>query len=389
LETEKTIVRIIITSELPEHRKLFPVFLLAVFFLLTISLAAQTQHRLRIDSALIERITQKRNFLLAPQLDRSPETGFLTGLYYLQLFKIGKDTSARTSNTETTLSYTQNNQFVTEVNNTLLFPGEKFILRGTTVYKNFSEYFYGIGNNTRSEDEQLIRFDNVQFVQRLTRVVLPHTFVGIQYQYNLVANLRYPSGGILDTGHISGSGGSRTSGAGLVFLYDSRDNVINSYKGFYLDISNYVNRKEIGSQYNFNNLSIDARKFFELWPRNILGLQLVMNFNDSHPPFRQLALMGGDVMMRGIYQGRFRDNDMIAAQAEYRFPVWRWLGFCVFGGMGEVADVMNHFSIDGIHYTYGAAVRVMFIKHERVNIGVDLGLGSHTSGVYFGSGESF
>jgi hypothetical protein len=57
--------------------------------------------------------------------------------------------------------------------------------------------------------------------------------------------------------------------------------------------------------------------------------------------------------------------------------------------MGEVADAMSHFSMDGIHYTYGAAVRVMFIKHERVNIGVDLGLGSHTSGVYFGSGESF
>jgi hypothetical protein len=389
LETEKTIVQVTIIPDYFRPRKLFSIALLVIIFLLPFSLTAQILHRFRIDSGLIERITKKRSYLLAPQLDRSPETGFLTGLYYLQLFKIGKDTSARTSNTETTLSYTQNNQFVTEVNNTLLFPGEKYILRGSTVYKNFSEYFYGIGNNTRSADEQLIRFDNVQFIQRLTRVVLPHTFVGIQYQYNLVANLRYPAGGILDTGRVAGSAGSRTSGAGFVFLYDTRDNVINSYKGFYLDISNYVNRKEFGSQYNFNNLTIDARKFFELWPRNILGLQLVMNFNDQHPPFRQLGLMGGDVMMRGIYQGRFRDNHLIAAQAEYRFPVWRWLGFCVFGGMGEVADAMSHFSMDGIHYTYGAAVRVMFIKHERVNIGVDLGLGSHTSGVYFGSGESF
>ena len=359
-------------------------FLIPVF-----CIPVRAQKRLRIDSALIEKITHTRNFLLAPQLDRSPETGFLTGLYYLQLFKIGGDTATRTSNTETTLSYTQNRQFVTEVNNTLLFPGEKYILRGTSIYKNFSEYFFGTGNNTQASDQQLIRFDNIQLIQRLTRVIAPHTFAGIQYQYNLVANLRYPGGGILDTGHISGSRGSLTSGAGLVFLYDSRDNVLNSYTGFYLDISNYANRKVLGSGYTFNNLTIDARKFFQLWPRYILGLQTVMNFNDGHPPFRQLANMGGDVMMRGIYQGRFRDNHMIAAQAEFRFPVWRWLGMCVFGGMGEVSDEIKHFAISEIHYTYGAAVRVMFIKHERVNIGIDAGFGQNTSGVYFGSGESF
>jgi hypothetical protein len=348
-----------------------------------------SQHKLRFDSTLIERITQKRSFLLAPQLDRSPETGFLTGIYYLQLFKLGKDTATRTSNTETTLSYTQKNQIVAELNNTLLFPGEKYILRGTSVYKKFSEFFYGIGNDTKAENVEPIQFDNVQIVQRLTRSIVPHVFLGMQYQFNQVWNLRYPVGGILDTGHIAGSGGSVTSGAGFVFLYDSRDNVINSYSGFYLDISNYVNRKELGSQYNFNNLTIDARKFFELWPRNILALQAVLNFNDSHAPFRQLANMGGDINMRGIYYGRFRDNNMMTFQAEYRFPVWRWLGFCVFGSLGEVADQVNHFSMDGIHYTYGGAVRVMFIKHERVNIGVDLGVGNKTNGVYFGSGEAF
>ena len=360
-----------------------------LFLILCIPAVVFGQSRFRIDSTLIERITRTRNFLLAPQLDRSPETGFLTGLYYLQLFKIGKDTATRTSNTETTLSYTQNRQFVTEVNNTLLFPGEKYILRGMSVYKNFSEYFYGLGNNTKAADQQLIRFDNIQLVQRLTRVVAPHTFVGIQYQYNLVANLRYLPNTILDTGHISGSHGSMTSGAGFVFLYDSRDNVLNSYRGFYLDISNYAFSKALGSEYSYNNLTIDARKFIELWPRYILGLQTVMSFSDGHPPFRQLSLMGGDIMMRGIYQGRFRDNDLITAQAEFRFPVWRWLGFCVFGGMGEVADRIDHFSVSEIHYTYGAAVRVMFIKHERVNIGVDVGCGQNTSGVYFGSGESF
>jgi hypothetical protein len=366
---------------------LFPWTGLFLFILLPTQLFSQ--HKFRFDSTLIERITQKRSYLLAPQLDRSPETGFLTGIYYLQLFKLGKDTATRTSNTETTLSYTQNNQLVFEVNNTLLFPGEKYILRGTSVYKNFSEFFYGIGNETKASNEELIHFDNVQLIQRLTRVVVPHVFFGMQYQFNQVANLRSPAGGVLDTGHIAGNRGSVTSGLGFVFLYDTRDNVINSYKGFYLDISNYANRKEIGSQYNFNNLTIDARKFFELWPRNILALQAVLNFNDSHAPFRQLANMGGDISMRGIYYGRFRDNNLMTFQAEYRFPVWRWLGFCVFGSLGEVADKLNDFSLDGIHYTYGAAVRVMFIKHERVNIGVDLGLGNKTSGVYFGSGEAF
>jgi hypothetical protein len=366
-------------------------YLIGLFPLLLLGTPKQTsaQFLRKLDSTLIEHITLKRSFLLAPQLDRSPETGFLSGLYYLQLFKLGKDSAIRTSNMETTLSYTEYNQFITEVNNTLLFPGEKIILRGTSVFKKFSEYFYGIGNETPNSNAELTEFNELKFTQRLTRVIVPHVFAGIQYQYNQVYNLHFPAGSLLDTGHISGSGGSTTSGAGLLFLYDSRDNVINSYKGFYLDVSNYMNRKELGSQYNFNNLTIDARKFIELWPNQILALQAYASLNDGHAPFRQLGNMGGDISMRGIYYGRFRDNDLLTTQAEYRFPVWRWLGFVVFGSIGEVADKLSDFTLSGIHYTYGAGIRVMFIKHERINIGADLGIGSHTSGTYFGSGESF
>ena len=97
--------------------------------------------------SFIEFITKRRNFLIAPQFDRNPETGFVTGLYYLQLFKHKKDTSSRTSNIETFLSVTERKQYILELNETILFSKERFYLKGYSIVNKYNEFFYGVGNN--------------------------------------------------------------------------------------------------------------------------------------------------------------------------------------------------------------------------------------------------
>ena len=60
---------------------------------------------------IIDEATKKRRFLLAPELGRTPQTGFYTGIYYLQLFKIKGDTATRTSNIETFGTVTEKSNF--------------------------------------------------------------------------------------------------------------------------------------------------------------------------------------------------------------------------------------------------------------------------------------
>ena len=102
---------------------------------------ADTLSDLKKKNKVLEYITKRRNFLIAPQFDRGPETGILTGIYYLQLYKNKKDSATRTSNTETFLSFTQKKQYIAEFNETILFRKEKYILRGTSIFSRYNEFF--------------------------------------------------------------------------------------------------------------------------------------------------------------------------------------------------------------------------------------------------------
>ncbi len=68
-------------------------------------------------------------------------------------------------------------------------------------------------------------------------------------------------------------------------------------------------------------------------------------------PFNQLSMMGGEMMMRGYYFGRYRDKNYLAAQAEYRFLPFdfsRRLGGAVFGAVGAVSDEFHLTTINGL-----------------------------------------
>ena len=368
------------------------VFLFLLFFFSIV----RGQDTIRFDSlatnkkvSLMEFITKRRNFLIAPQLDRSPETGFQTGLYYLQLIKNKKDSTARTSNTETFLSITERKQYILEFNESIFLKKEKYILRGGTILSDYNEFFYGVGNDINVNQREFITLNVLNTSQRFIQSLGNKYFAGIQYQFYKTWNIHYAPNGILDNSDVLGKNGSRTSGFGPVFLYDSRDNVIYSSSGFFLDISAIFAQKAFGGQYNYTNFILDARKFIPVYKKNILTFQGLANFNWGNLPFRQLSLMGSDIMMRGYYMGTYRDKIMMCAQTELRMPVWRFIGVVLFAALGEVEKKLSSINLKDIKETYGAGLRFMLIKHEKVNVGGELGFSRNTKALYFGSGEAF
>jgi hypothetical protein len=338
---------------------------------------------------VIDVATKKRKFLLAPELGRNPQTGFYTGIYYLKLFRMKGDTDSRTSNIETYGTVTEKNQFYLTLNNTLLFDKEKYFWRGSSYISKFNEFFYGIGNNIDVNTKEVINFNYFNTLQRVARNIKPHMFVGLQAQFNKTFNLSYDKGGLLDESSAYGKSGSQNIGIGPVFLYDSRDHVVFTRTGTYLDVSAMFFQKAFGSQYPFTNMIIDFRKFIKFYKNNVVCFQTLINYNWGNVPFRQLALMGGDVMMRGYYPGIYRDNFMMAQQVELRIPIYKIFGIVVFAAAAEVEHSMNQFCWQDIKYTYGIGLRIMFIKHERINVGGDLGFSKNTKTLSLGSGESF
>jgi hypothetical protein len=378
---------------------------LIIFFVLSLDHSfSQNSDSLRISPSLVKadsakptlysrftNIFKDKSYVIAPELGRKPETGVLGGVFWLQVFSLSKhaDSTTRKSNTESYIDYTEKKQILAQVKNNLIFKNERFFLKGENYYNKFPDLYWGIGPTTTPGMQQSVSYELTNITQRLLTRISTRYFAGIVYQYVNVSNVQYAHGGVLDSLNVSGTKGSTTSGVGFDFLYDSRDNILNSYKGLYLEVSGIYNQKEFGGNHYFNNYTIDLRDFINFGGRKVLALQGLINYNTGDVPFRQMACLGGDMIMRGYYFGRFRDKLMVAAQAEFRFPVWRFVGLTAFVSGGEVAPNFGALDWPDLQYTVGLCLRIMINKSERLNMGIDSGIGKNTSGLYFNSGEAF
>jgi len=98
--------------------------------------------------------------------------------------------------------------------------------------------------------------------------------------------------------------------------------------------------------------------------------------------------VGGQNVLRGYYEGRYRDNLMAVVQAEYRFPVWKRLGATVFGGVGNVSSRFDNFAVGDLKYAGGAGLRFR-VSPEGVNLRLDYAVTPNSSGTYITIQEAF
>jgi hypothetical protein len=100
--------------------------------------------------------------------------------------------------------------------------------------------------------------------------------------------------------------------------------------------------------------------------------------------------MGGEERMRGYFRGRYRDNNMIVLQMEYRIlPVWWRIGLVSFFSVGDVSDKLSHFDINSFKYAGGFGLRYIWNREDKLNIRIDFAWGQGTSGFYITLKEAF
>ena len=98
-------------------------------------------------------------------------------------------------------------------------------------------------------------------------------------------------------------------------------------------------------------------------------------------------------MMRGYYNGRYRDRNFIGSQTELRYRVSDRFGLDAFLGTGEVAH--KAFSAAQLKPDYGGGVRYFFDTEKGLSIRADYGIGQkpagekRESGFYIALGEAF
>ena len=93
--------------------------------------------------------------------------------------------------------------------------------------------------------------------------------------------------------------------------------------------------------------------------------------------------------MRGYYEGRFLDKNLVVLQAESRVIVCRRWGVVVFADAGVLGDNTQFLRTNDVKYTYGAGLRFAVNRKDHLNARLDYALGKNTSGIYFTIGEAF
>ena len=322
-----------------------------------------------------------------PVVFYTPETHIAYGVLGVCLFKT--DSTARTSNVDFAIIHTQNAQTVIEPTYTIFTKQERYLIRGMLLYTKFPELYYGIGHGTTKEQEELISYKSLRAYNRFLRQVKSGWFAGIQQQYFKTFDISRSSDQQFPAQTLIGGLGSVVNGIGAASVVDTRDNIYSPIRGWYADVSFMEYGKLLGSEFGFTNYLFDIRHYRSLSPNTVLAGQFYLNLNIGEVPFKQAATLGGSSLLRGYYNGRYRDNDALIMQAELRQRFFGRFGGVVFAGLGDVAHKPSEFTVSDLKPTGGLGLRYLISRKEHLNIRFDAAVGNNTHGFYVNISEAF
>lgn len=337
-------------------------------------------------------ILYKNKMLLFPLIALSTETSWVFGFANAYIFKTSKkDPNLRTSTMPSGFLYTLNDQILIGLGAYIFLPREKYVLRFENSFSKFPDKFWGIGNETPESAEESYTFTQFFINPSISRKVSKNLFLGAGFDLQSVFKIKYDSGGNFEQDQVIGiynRTGYFTFGFTGLVTFDSRNHAYMPNKGSLVRFKFTHFNQATGSDYNFHSFDMDARKYLEIKPKRILALQAFGLFTFGDVPYRNIASLGGNAMMRGYYGGRYRDKMYFTTQAEYRFPVYWRFGAVAFASAGQVADHAAQFSFSKFHYAAGAGIRFSVLPRENLNLRFDVAYGNKVN-YYIVLAESF
>lgn len=337
--------------------------------------------------------SKREGFTVIPLLYYTPDTRFAlgaAGVYYFRT-KSTRDSvpEPRLSYIQALGDYTQNRQLDLWAVWSVFTNNEDYLLRGEMRYRNFPDRFYGVGNNSSEADMERYYYDLMSFKALFMKRFGKHLFAGFDYHLRREYNFEYYEDKNLVQGTIPGYAGGIGSAFGGVVTFDSRDNVINAYKGRFFEFSSYFFHQAFGGSFNFAAINGVYNTYTEVRPGWIFATNSRINLNFGEVPFLDMAKAGGEEMLRGYAANRYRDHHFVGSQAELRMPLYKRFGAVAFMGLGDVFREPADVRLDLLKYSFGGGLRYAMNKSERLNIRLDYGIGRGASSFYFSVTEAF
>ncbi|HTQ64544.1 MAG TPA: BamA/TamA family outer membrane protein [Puia sp.] len=367
---------------------------------------------------------EKNNFLLIiPIIASNPSAGFIFGAGLTYAYQ-SPPKSIRLSSVTANASYSSKGLLNLNMKSNVFALSDKLILNGDWRFLINNETTYGLGTKKYSSTSdvdingyetdgdslgQILKYDQIRLYETGSWELFRNFFAGIGIHYDYYANIKdetVQDGDTANSYHYqySISHGFNpqkytATGLSLNFLFDSRDNQVNAYRGFYANANYRVNLLGLGSSKSSTMLLTEYRSFHSLDSRhrNVLAFWFYGNFVlTGEVPYLLLPALGYDQRQktgRGYTFGRFRGEDMLYGETEYRFPISRYtgiLGGVLFANATTTTNKMEDILLlEYLRFGYGGGLRIMLDKKSRTRLEIDAGIANKTVGFYLGAQETF
>lgn len=261
-----------------------------------------------------------------------------------------------------------------------------------------SESFFGIGPETRESDEVHYAAEDALFEISLKRRINGHLHAALDIG---VSNTSvYPSPGeeadeditrVYSDSTLPGLREKvRLQGTELSINYDDANHPGHPTAGRLGKFGATIFTDVRDNRFSFWKLGLDLTQHIHLFNDRILVLrgagEMTQGLDEPEIPFYHLAELGSHSTIRGFSRGRFRDNDLLLASAEYRYPVWipwaKVVDALVFVDGGQVThDLFENTAIDEWQFSYGGGFR--FYGSETLIARTEIAFSSEGFQLYF------
>lgn len=316
----------------------------------------------------------------------STDTGLGLGLVGMGIyFQDKQDTISPPSDVAVFGDITTKQSYTLGVKGTHIFPYDKGRIEYTFAINSFKARFWGIGYEMGNNDDagvmkRLKISANASFMWEFA----DNMFFGPALTYD------YVNAHEMDRPELL-MGQDRlvwNIGAGVTFVYDSRDILTRPTKGVYINISQLFHPRFMSNGYAYTTTDFRFDTYGKLWKGAILAADIRGTLNFGNPSWGMMAQVGNSCSMRGYYGGRYRDKHKTEAQIELRQHIYKRHGVAVWGGAGTVFDKFSSVRFDRLLPNWGIGYRWEFKKNG--NIRLDYGFGKNgISGFVFNINEAF
>ena len=340
-------------------------------------------------SALAAQDAPRRRVFPVPVIGSTPETGLMFGFAVVGVSSPGGTGPAtRPSTALLTAIYTVKRQYQLAIDLDRWSRGDRWHWTAGVGFLRFPGQYHGLGAAATDTSETytpvaLALYSGVQ------RQVAHGVYVGAAYAYRHTRMAETAPGGRLAAGLVPGSRGGADATLTVEGIWDSRDLLYRTRRGGYVRAAVGVAARALASDFAYRRLTADARAYRSVGHGVVLAAQAIVDATDGTVPFDRLPRLGGQNVLRGYTEPRFRDGAMSAVQAEVRAPLRGIFSLVLFGGTGATAPALRSIGAGTWRAAGGLGLRVLLDRAAGLQLRIDYAAARGGGGLYVAAGDAF